>query len=57
MLPPGTLGLALLGGQQAVELYAWVPRHFQWNRGGLDGHWMMPCDDTRGNIWTIAGAW
>ena len=25
--------------------------------GGLDGHWMMPCDDTRGNIWTIAGAW
>ena len=34
-----------------------VPRYFQWNRGGLDGHWMMPCDDTRGNIWTIAGAW
>ena len=33
-----------------------VPRHFQWE-GGLDGHWMMPCDDTRGHIWTIAGAW
>jgi hypothetical protein len=34
-----------------------VPRQFQWNRGGLAGHRMMPADDTGGNAWTVAGAW
>ncbi len=27
------------------------------NVGGLDGHRMMPADDTRGDVWTAAGAW
>ena len=25
--------------------------------GGLDGHRMMPADDTRGDVWTVVGAW
>jgi hypothetical protein len=35
------------------DLMAVVSRHFQWNRGGLDGHRMMTADDTGTNVWGV----